>query len=123
MSEGTDTGQLQTIEPHRLVTLTDEAAGKIKPALERFSASALRITAEQDEAGTVNYSFDLEQERRPDDLVLKENGVTVFVGQASVPYLQDREIHFIETERGPGFAVVDPSASCGCGDGSCGCSR
>ena len=123
MSGGTTTDELQGVIQDKIATLTAEAAGKIAPALERFSASGLRITANQDEQGALSYSFDLEQEPRPDDLVLEENGIKVFVDPASTPHLWGREIHYVETEEGPGFAIVDPSARCGCGTGgSCGCS-
>lgn len=124
MSDSIAAGELQEVIQGTMVTLTDEAAAKIKPALERFSASGLRITAKQDEQGVATYGFDLEQGSRPDDLVVEENGIKIFVDPGSAPHLQGMEIHYIETEQGPGFAIVDPSTTCGCGTGgSCGCSR
>ena len=123
MSDSIATGELQEVIQGTMVTLTDEAAAKIKPALERFSASGLRITAKQDEQGVPTYGFDLEQGSRPDDLVVEEKGIRIFVDPGSAPHLRGMEIHYIETEQGPGFAVIDPSATCGCGTGgSCGCS-
>ena len=96
--------------PEKMVTLTAESAEKIKNALQRYSASGVRIRAKQNERGSVSFSLDVEDEAQSNDLVLDDKGIKLFVDPSSTRYVQGIEIRYVETERGSGFAVVNPAS-------------
>lgn len=93
-----------------MVTLTSEAAEKIKNALKRYAASGVRIQARQNEKGGVSFSLDVEEEARPDDLVLEDKGIKVFVDSLSTRYVHGIEIRYVKTEKGSGFSIVNPGS-------------
>jgi iron-sulfur cluster assembly protein len=93
-----------------MVTLTPEAVEKIKKALQRYSASGVRIQARQKERGGISFSLDLEEKAHSDDLVLEDKGIKLFVDPSSAQHVQGIEIRYVKTEKGSGFAVVNPAS-------------
>ena len=96
--------------PNNMVSLTSEAAEKMKTALRRYSASGVRIHATQNKRGGVSFSLDVEEEARSDDLVLEDKGVKLFVDPSSTQHIQGIEIRYLKTERGSGFGIVNPAS-------------
>ena len=94
--------------PSEMVTMTAEAAEKIKNALQRYSASGVRIQAKRTERGGVSFSLDVEDKARSDDLVLEDKGVKLFVDPSSTQHVQGIEIRYVTTEKGSGFSLVNP---------------
>ena len=109
------TNKSLNVIPDSRVTLTAEAAEKIKHALEQCSASGVRIIAREKERGSLSFSFYLEQEARPDDLVLDEKGFKLFLDPSSTRHIKGIEIKYVETEKGSGFAIVNAASGCGPG--------
>lgn len=93
----------------KTVTLTSQAAEKIKYTLKRYSASGVRIQAKQNERGFVSFKLDVENDALPDDLVLEDKGVSLFVDPSSTLYVQGIEIRYVTTEKGSGFSIVNPA--------------
>jgi iron-sulfur cluster insertion protein len=58
----------------------------------------------------VSFSLDVEEEARPDDLVLEDKGVKLFVDPLSAQYVQGIEIRYVRTEKGSGFSIVNPAS-------------
>lgn len=98
---------LQVIQ-ERMITLAPEAAEKMKNALQRYSASGVRIHAKRNEKGGVSFSLDVEDEGRSDDLVLEDKGVRLFVDLSTIQHVQGIEIRYVTTEKGSGFSIVNP---------------
>ena len=94
--------------PSEMMTITAEAAEKIKNALQRYSASGVRIRARQNERGGVSFNLDVEDKAHSDDLVLEDKGIKLFVDPSSTEYVQGIEIRYVTTEKGSGFSVVNP---------------
>lgn len=94
--------------PSEMMTITAEAAEKIKNALQRYSASGVRIRARQNERGGVSFNLDVEDKARSDDLVLEDKGVKLFVDPSSTEHVQGLEIRYVTTEKGSGFSIVNP---------------
>lgn len=90
------------------VTLTTEAAENLKRALERYSASGVRVLGRQNKNGTPSYSLNLEENSRKDDLVLEDKGVKLFLDLTSAKLVRGFEIRYVKTERASGFAFVNP---------------
>jgi len=100
---------LQVIQ-EKMVTLTSEAAEKIRQALKRYSAPGVRIQTRPNERGGVSFSLDVEEEARPDDLVLEDKGIKLFVDPSSTQHVQGIEIRYVKTEKGSGFSIVNPAS-------------
>ncbi len=100
---------LEVIEAKR-VTLTREAAEKMKKALQQRAASGVRIRARENEKGSLSFSLDLEEEARPDDLVLEEKGIKLFLDASSNRHVEGIEIKYVATENRSGFAIVNPAS-------------
>jgi iron-sulfur cluster assembly protein len=94
--------------PNEMMTITAEAAEKIKNALQRYSGSGVRIQAKPNERGRVSFSLDVEDEARSDDLVLEDKGVRLFVDPSTIQHVQGVEIRYVTTEKGSGFSIVNP---------------
>jgi iron-sulfur cluster assembly protein len=102
-----------------MLTLTENAVRHVQRFL-RFSGGevkGLRVAVTGGGCAGLQYKIDLAKEREPDDEVLELSGVTVFLDQQSVPYLDDLTIDFRETITESGFVFNNPKSSgaCGCG--------
>lgn len=109
MSDRKRTKKSLELMTQKTVTLTAEAAEKIKQALKRYLGSGVRIQARQNERGGVSFSLDVEEEVRSDDLVLEDRGIKFFVAPSSAQHVQGIEIRYVKTEKGSGFSIVNPA--------------
>ncbi|MBW8270277.1 HesB/IscA family protein [Caldovatus aquaticus] len=64
------------------------------------------------------YTFDLEDSPRPDDLVIEAGPARVFVDPVSLELLAGAELDWTEALIGAHFAVRNPQAVSGCGCGA-----
>ena len=103
------------VPPGKRVTLTAEAAEKFRHALELSSASGVRVLVRKNKKGALSFSLDLEDDAHPDDLVLDEKGIKLFLDPFSAERLQGLEIKYVETKNRSGFAIVNTSSGCGPG--------
>lgn len=108
MSEKKTTKKPLPVIQEKMITLTPEAAEKIKDALQRYSASGVRIRATQSERRRISFGLDVEEEARPDDLIVEDKGIKLFVDPSSSQHVQGIEIRYVKTEKGSGFSIVSP---------------
>ena len=102
-----------------LLSLTDAAVAKVKFFAETMPDSQskpLRIFVQGGGCSGFQYGFTFD-EKKPDDNVLEQGGITVVVDPQSAMYLKDARVNYVEDFRGAGFAVENPNASGGCGCG------
>ena len=101
------------------IEVTDIAAEKLKEIMKANNKEdyALRIAVMPGGCSGFMYSFDFDQNKREDDIVVIDKGVTVFVDAASMNALKGARVAYIESLQGAGFNVENPNASssCGCG--------
>ncbi len=105
----------QTLETFRL---TPNATRRVAEILaSEPSAKALRVEVLAGGCSGFQYKFDLTDAQNPDDLVIANNGATVFVDPTSLDLLAGAELDFKDSLMGAHFAVQNPNAtsSCGCG--------
>ena len=60
------------------------------------------------------FTFD---EKRDNDNVMEQDGITILVDPQSAMYLKDSTVDYVEDFRGAGFSVQNPNATGGCGCG------
>jgi iron-sulfur cluster insertion protein len=101
------------------LTLTDAAVDKVKYFAKSMPDSEnkpLRIFIQGGGCSGFQYGFTFD-EKRENDNVLEQGGVTVVVDPQSAQYLRGAKVNYIEDFRGAGFAVENPNATGGCGCG------
>ncbi len=117
-----------------MLTVTAKAVEKLKEALlhEGKAEYGLRVVAQAGGCSSCGPSYALlpEKEHHPEDTVIAEGGIRLFVDPASQSLLEGATIDYIEhPEQGEGFLVQNPnvetepqehSGEC-CGDDDCGC--
>ncbi len=105
--------------PNSAITLTDQAAAKIKELLagqEDASEEALRVAVRGGGCSGFQYALAFDK-RKPDDHVFEHNGVSVVVDKVSMQFVFGSEVDYVDGLQGAGFAVNNPNvvAACGCG--------
>ena len=111
--------QLRTMEtPEAAVTLTDNAAGKLKELLsgQEDSDQVLRVSVRGGGCSGFQYSLALDKTKE-DDHVFENKGVAVVVDKVSMQFVFGSQVDYVEGLQGAGFQVNNPNvvAACGCG--------
>ena len=76
----------------------------------------LRIFVQGGGCSGFQYGFQFD-EKKEDDNVIEQGGITVLVDPQSAGYLKDAVVNYIEDFRGAGFSVENPNSTGGCGCG------
>ena len=103
-----------------MINLSDSAV----LAVSRFISSAetpvagLRISVAGGGCSGFQYSMKLEESPSMEDMVVNCGDVKVFLDPASLPYLDNVSVDFVDNIEGSGFKFHNPNAtaSCGCGN-------
>lgn len=102
------------------VTLTDQAAVKVKSLIDQEGRDdlALRIAVQPGGCSGMRYQLFFDDRELDGDARVEFGGVTVVVDRMSVPYLNGATIDFADTIEQQGFTIDNPNAqnSCACGD-------
>lgn len=101
------------VSPEAATRLQDIIAAQ--PGVD--AATGLRVTVLAGGCNGFQYSFALDGEERPDDIVVSAGSARVRVDPASMDLLSGAELHFNDSLMGAHFTVRNPNAtsSCGCG--------
>lgn len=106
--------------PTHGVTLTQDAAEKVRALLEQEGRTDLRLRVAVQPGGCSGLIYQLYFDERilDGDAVRDFDGVEVIVDRMSTPYLEGSTIDFEDTIQKQGFAIDNPNAqgSCACGD-------
>ncbi len=124
----TATDTTQSIEltsaPTTEVSLTANAAVKVRALLDQEGRDDLRLRVAVQPGGCSGFQYQLFFDERSldGDLELKINDVPVVVDRMSAPYLGGATIDFTDTIEQQGFTIDNPNASggCACGNSFCG---
>jgi len=106
-----------------MITLSPVAVNKVKEILNQQDPvpAGLRIGVVGGGCSGFSYSMAFENHGNGDDLgmdkVYNFDGLKVYVDQASLLYLDNTEIDYLETLEGSGFKFSNPNvkSTCGCG--------
>ena len=103
------------------VILTEAAAREIRTIIETQDLDAesvrLRVGVKGGGCSGLTYTLSIDQEPRPDDKVIEENGVKLFIDKKSYVFLAGTILEYGDDLNGRGFAFNNPNAktTCGCG--------
>ena len=102
-----------------MITLSEKGAAKVQEFLagqDNPSVTGLRVGVRGGGCSGFQYllAFD---EKREGDTVFEDQGISLLVDTASIPYVQGSTIDYVESLQGAGFQVNNPNvvAACGCG--------
>ncbi len=110
----------QTTSTQQTISLTDQAATKVKALLDQEGRDDLRLRIAVQPGGCsgLRYQLFFDERSLDGDQVNDFTGVEVVVDRMSVPYLSGATIDFVDTIEKQGFTIDNPQASgsCACGD-------
>jgi iron-sulfur cluster assembly accessory protein len=101
------------------ITLTDNAAAKIKDLLDGqddADLQALRVAVRGGGCSGFQYALAFD-EQRDGDQVFEHSEIRLLVDTESLPFVDGSEVDYVESLQGAGFSVNNPNviAACGCG--------
>jgi iron-sulfur cluster assembly accessory protein len=107
------------LEQTQTIFVTDKALATVRNLLVEKNVPnyGLRVFVAGGGCSGLQYGMALEEEARPYDHVIEQDGVKVFVDPTSMMYLVGATVDYEESLMGGGFKIDNPNAvsSCGCG--------
>jgi len=102
-----------------MIVLTESAVDAVRNAIGKAEAqpAGLRIQVEAGGCAGYKYMMGLVGTPEPEDAVVVNSGVSVFIDPVSQPLLAGTTIDFVVALEGSGFTFDNPNAtnSCSCG--------
>ena len=105
------------------VTLTEKAEFRLRAFLvasapePNDATKGVRISVKDGGCSGYEYGIDITSKPQPDDLVIQQGKVLLYVDAKSAPLLEGVVIDFIDGVMESGFKFTNPNATenCGCG--------
>ena len=104
----------------QIITLSDNAAQRIKEIMSNAEKDSLGVRVGVKSGGCAGMSYVMEytKEANPNDEVVEDKGVKVFIDSAAVMYLLGTEMDFKKEKFSSQFVFNNPNETerCGCGE-------
>ena len=110
---------MQTARSSTVITLTDAAAARVRHLLaQREGATGLRIGVKSKGCSGLSYSVEYADTKRPQDEMVEDKGVTVFIDPKATLFILGSEMDYVEDKLQSGFVFRNPNEKgrCGCGE-------
>ncbi len=102
-----------------MIQLTETAVSKVNEIMSQQTPrpQGLRLSVVGGGCSGFQYSMAFENNRLPLDKIYDYEGLKVYVDQASLLYLDNCRVDYVETMEGAGFKFDNPNvtSTCGCG--------
>ena len=106
--------------PFTVMTMTDDAAARVRELTASTDAIGLRVGIKKGGCAGMEYTVDkvTEDSRQPGDDVVERDGARVFVAPEATLFLLGTELGYEETVLRSGFTFANPNqaSACGCGE-------
>lgn len=103
-----------------LFAVTEKAARIIQDVMEEegHSGKSLRIKVAPGGCSGFQYEFGFEEEKGEGDTVVEAHGLTVLLGEKTLPLIKGARLDYVMSIQGAGLKIHNPNAvsSCGCGN-------
>ena len=99
--------------------LTPRAEARVLEYLRRRgSGIGLRVGVTETGCSGYSYVLDYADEVNSEDVVMKQNELSIVVARESLPLLEGTEVDFIQKDLNEQFVFSNPNATgeCGCGE-------
>ena len=103
----------------QIIKLSDKAAVRIKEVLSQDKNSlGVRIGVKSGGCAGMEYVMEYAKETKPEDELIEEKGVKVFVDPGAVMYLLGTEMDYKKEDFSSTFVFNNPNETerCGCGE-------
>ena len=104
----------------QIIKLSDNAADRIKEIMsgEKSNTIGVRVAVKSGGCAGMSYVMEYTKEINPNDEIIEEKGVKVFVDAAAVIYLLGTEMDYKKEEFSSTFVFNNPNETerCGCGE-------
>ena len=104
----------------QILTLSQKAADRIKEIMSKDENNSigLRVGVKSGGCAGMSYVLEYSKELNPNDEVIEEKGVKVFVDSAAIMYLLGTEMDYKKEELSSSFVFNNPNETerCGCGE-------
>ena len=103
------------------ISVTEKAAAKVRFFAQKEGLAdefGVKVGVKGGGCSGLLYTLSIEKEAGPNDKVVDDNGVKVFIDKKSYIYLAGTELDFSDGLNGKGFVFQNPNAkkACGCGN-------
>ena len=102
-----------------MIQMTETAVAKVNEILaqQEPKPKGLRLSVVGGGCSGFQYSMAFENQQLPLDKVYNYDGLQIYVDQASLLYLENCRVDYVETMEGAGFKFENPNvtSTCGCG--------
>ena len=103
-----------------IIKLSENAASKIKEIMSNSNNSSIgvRVSVKSGGCAGMSYVMEYSKEANPNDEVIEDKGVKVFIDPAAVMYLLGTEMDYKKDEFSSSFVFNNPNETerCGCGE-------
>ncbi len=104
----------------QIITLSDKAAARIKEIMSKDQQNSLGVRVGVKSGGCAGMSYIMEytKEINPNDELIEDKGVKVFIDSAAVIYLLGTEMDYKKDQFSSSFVFNNPNETerCGCGE-------
>ena len=104
----------------QIITLSDKAADRIKEIMSSAEENSIGVRVGVKSGGCAGMSYIMEytKEVNPNDEIVEDKGVKIFIGSAAVIYLLGTEMDYKQEEFSSQFVFNNPNETerCGCGE-------
>ena len=104
----------------QIITLSDNAAERIKDIMSNAEKDSVGVRVGVKSGGCAGMSYVMEYTKNPNpnDEIIEEKGVKVFIDSAAVMYLFGTEMDFKKEKFSSQFVFNNPNETerCGCGE-------
>ena len=115
---------IQKLEATATVALTKSAVDQVKQFMVQenvaIDTAGLRVSATPGGCSGFRYWLNIEERPLPDDSIVEQDGLRIFLDASSATYLDGAEVDFISTNDAAGFKVKNPNEP---SDRGCDCSE
>jgi len=104
----------------QVITLSDNAVNRIKEIMSKAEKDSvgLRVGVKSGGCAGMSYTMEYTKEVKPNDEVIEEKGVKLFVDPGAIMYLLGTEMDYKKEEFSSSFIFKNPNETerCGCGE-------
>ncbi len=104
----------------QLITLSDNAASRIKEILSNDETKSIGVRVGVKSGGCAGMSYIMEyaKEINPTDEIIEDKGVKVFIDPSAIMYLLGTEMDYKKEQFSSTFVFKNPNETerCGCGE-------
>ena len=104
----------------QIIKLSDNAANRVKEIMSSIESEVIGVRIAVKTGGCAGMSYVMEYAKKinPNDEIIEDKGVKVFVDSAAIMYLLGTEMDYKKEEFSSSFVFNNPNETerCGCGE-------